>query len=337
MPKAYISAVAHFVPEKILTNFDLEKMVDTSDEWIRTRTGIRERHILEPGKATSDMAAEAVKKLCENRGIDPLEIEGIIVATVTPDMFFPSTGNLVQEKVGAKNAWSFDVAAACSGFIYALSVGAQYIMSGTHKKIVVVGGDKMSAITNYRDRNTCVLFGDAAAAVLLEPTEDEDKGIIDFMLFSDGSGADYLKMKAGGSLFPASLETVVNDWHYIYQDGKTVFKFAVTKMAEVSVNILEKHGLSGKDLTLFVPHQANLRIIDAAVKRLGIDYDKVMINIDKYGNTTAATIPLALSEAYLQGKIDVGDLVLFATFGGGFTWASALLRWGIPKPENPIE
>ncbi len=337
MPKAYITAVAHYVPEKVLTNFDLEKMVDTSDEWIRTRTGIRERHILEPGKATSDMAAEAVKKLCENRGIDPLEIEGIIVATVTPDMFFPSTGNLVQEKVGAKNAWSFDVAAACSGFIYALSVGAQYIMAGTHKKIVVVGGDKMSAITNYRDRNTCVLFGDAAAAVLLEPTEDEDKGIIDFMLFSDGSGAEYLKMKAGGSLFPASLETVVNDWHYIYQDGKTVFKFAVTKMAEVSVNILEKHGLSGKDLTLFVPHQANLRIIDAAVKRLGIDYDKVMINIDKYGNTTAATIPLALSEAYLQGKIDVGDLVLFATFGGGFTWASALLRWGIPKPENPIE
>ncbi len=337
MPKAYISAVAHYVPEKVLTNFDLEKMVDTSDEWIRSRTGIRERHILEPGKATSDMAAEAVKKLCQNRGIDPLEIEGIIVATVTPDMFFPSTGNLVQEKVGAKNAWSFDVAAACSGFIYALSVGAQYIMAGTHKKIVVVGGDKMSAITNYRDRNTCVLFGDAAAAVLLEPTEDEDKGIIDFMLFSDGSGAEYLKMKAGGSLFPASLETVVNDWHYIYQDGKTVFKFAVTKMAEVSVNILEKHGFSGKDLALFVPHQANLRIIDATVKRLGIDYDKVMINIDKYGNTTAATIPLALSEAYLQGKIDVGDLVLFATFGGGFTWASALLHWGIPKPENPIK
>ena len=335
MPKPYISAVAHYVPEKVLTNFDLEKMVDTSDEWIRTRTGIRERHILEPGKATSDMATEAVKKLCEQRGIDPLEIEGIVVATVTPDMFFPSTGNLVQEKVGAKNAWSFDVAAACSGFIYALSVGAQFIKAGTHKKIVVVGADKMSAITNYRDRNTCVLFGDAAGAVLLEPTEEENVGIMDFMLFSDGSGAEYLKMKAGGSLFPASLETVVNDWHYVYQDGKTVFKFAVTKMAEVSVNILEKHGLSGKDLTLFVPHQANLRIIDAAVKRLGIDYDRVMINIDKYGNTTAATIPLALSEAYLQGKLDVGDLVLFATFGGGFTWASALLRWGLPKPKTP--
>ncbi len=332
--KAYISAVAHYVPDKVLTNADLEKMVDTSDEWIRTRTGIRERRILEPGKATSDMAAEAVKKLCENRGIDPLEIEGIIVATVTPDMFFPSTGNLVQEKVGAKNAWSFDVAAACSGFLYALSVGTQYIMAGTHKKIVVVGSDKMSAITNYRDRNTCVLFGDAAGAVLLEPTEEENVGIIDSMLFSDGSGAEYLKMKAGGSLFPASLETVVNDWHFIYQDGKTVFKFAVTRMAEVSVNILEKNNLSGKDLTLFVPHQANLRIIDAAVKRLGIDYDKVMINIERYGNTTAATIPLALSEAYLQGKLDVGDLVLFATFGGGFTWGSTLLRWGIPKPET---
>ncbi len=330
--KAYISAVAHYVPPKILTNFDLEKMVDTNDEWIRTRTGIKERHILEPGKATSDMAAEAVKNLCERRGIDPMEIELIIVATVTPDMFFPSTGNLVQEKCGAKNAWSFDVAAACSGFIYALSVGTQFIESGRHKKVVVIGSDKMSAITNYRDRNTCVLFGDAAGAVLLEPTEEEEKGILDFMLFSDGSGAEYLLMKAGGSLYPASLETVANDWHFIYQDGKSVFKFAVTKMAEVAVNILEKNNFSGKDLTLFIPHQANLRIIDATVKRLGIDYDKVMINIDKYGNTTAATIPLALSEAYEQGKLDKGDLVLFATFGGGFTWASSLLKWGLPKP-----
>ena len=330
--KAYISAVAHYVPPKILTNFDLEKMVDTNDEWIRTRTGIKERHILEPGKATSDMAAEAVKNLCERRGIDPMEIELIIVATVTPDMFFPSTGNLVQEKCGAKNAWSFDVAAACSGFIYALSVGTQFIESGRHKKVVVIGSDKMSAITNYRDRNTCVLFGDAAGAVLLEPTEEEEKGILDFMLFSDGSGAEYLLMKAGGSLYPASLETVANDWHFIYQDGKSVFKFAVTKMAEVAVNILEKNNFSGKDLTLFIPHQANLRIIDATVKRLGIDYDKVMINIDKYGNTTAATIPLALSEAYEQGKLDEGDLVLFATFGGGFTWASSLLKWGLPKP-----
>ncbi len=333
MNKAYISAVAHYVPPKVLTNFDLEKMVDTSDEWIRTRTGIRERHILEPGKATSDMAAEAVKNLCEQRGIDPTEIELIIVATVTPDMFFPSTGNLVQEKVGAKNAWSFDVAAACSGFIYALSVGTQFVISGQHKKVVVIGADKMSAIVNYRDRNTCVLFGDAAGAVLLEPAENDEIGIMDSMLFSDGSGADYLLMKAGGSLYPASLETVANDWHFIYQDGKSVFKFAVTKMAEVSVDILKKNGFTGEDLTLFVPHQANLRIIDAAVKRLGIDYDRVMINIDRYGNTTAATIPLALSEAYQQGKLNVGDLVLFATFGGGFTWGSTLLKWGIPKPK----
>ena len=333
MNKAYISAVAHYVPPKVLTNFDLEKMVDTSDEWIRTRTGIRERHILEPGKATSDMAAEAVKNLCEQRGIDPMEIELIIVATVTPDMFFPSTGNLVQEKVGAKNAWSFDVAAACSGFIYALSVGTQFVVSGQHKKVVVIGADKMSAIVNYRDRNTCVLFGDAAGAVLLEPAENDEIGIMDSMLFSDGSGADYLLMKAGGSLYPASLETVANDWHFIYQDGKSVFKFAVTKMAEVSVDILKKNGFTGEDLTLFVPHQANLRIIDAAVKRLGIDYDRVMINIDRYGNTTAATIPLALSEAYQQGKLNVGDLVLFATFGGGFTWGSTLLKWGIPKPK----
>jgi len=331
--RAYISAVSHYVPEKILTNFDLEKMVDTNDEWIRSRTGIKERHILEPGKATSDMAAEAVKKLCEQRGIDPMEIDVIIVATVTPDMFFPSTGNFVQEKVGARNAWSFDVAAACSGFIYSLNIGAQFIQAGTHKKVVVIGADKMTSIVNYRDRNTCVLFGDAAGAILLEPSEDKEIGILDTMMFSDGSGADYLKMKAGGSLHPASMETIASDWHFIYQDGKSVFKFAVTKMAEVSVNILERNNLSGDDLKLFIPHQANLRIIDAAVRRLGIDYDRVMINIENYGNTTAATIPLALSEAWQQGKIDKGELAVFATFGGGFTWGSALVRWGIPKPE----
>ncbi len=330
--RAKISAVAHYVPDRVLTNADLEKMVDTSDEWIRTRTGIRERRILDDGKATSDMGAEAVKRLLEQRGISPEEIDLIIVGTVTPDMFFPSTGNLIQEKVGAKNAWSYDVAAACSGFLYALASGAQYIASGMHKKVVVVGADKMSAIVNYKDRNTCVLFGDAAGAVLLEP--DEEYGIMDYILHSDGSGADYLRMKAGGSLYPASLETVTNDWHFIYQDGKQVFKFAVTKMAEVSVQILEKNNYSGEDLTLFVPHQANLRIIDAAVKRLGIDYDKVMINIDKYGNTTAATIPLALSEAYQQGKLDKGDLVVFATFGGGFTWGSALLTWALDKPAK---
>jgi len=334
--RAYISAVGHYVPPKVLTNFDLEKMVDTSDEWIRTRTGIKERRILEPGKASSDMAAEAVKNLCSQSGTDPMDIDVIIIATVTPDMFFPSTGNLVQEKVGAKNAWSFDVAAACSGFIYSMNIGAQFIKAGTHKKVVVVGTDKMSSITNYRDRDTCVLFGDAAGAVMLEPTDDEDKGFVDFMLYSDGSGADYLMMKAGGSLNPASLSTIASDWHFIYQDGKSVFKFAVTKMAEVSATILERNNVKGEEIKLFIPHQANLRIIDAAAKRANITPDKVMININRYGNTTAATIPLALSEAYQMGRLDTGDKVLFATFGGGFTWGSALCNWVLPKPENPI-
>ena len=332
--RAYISASSHWVPEKILTNADLEKLVDTSDEWIRTRTGIEERRILGAGKAASDMAAEAVKLLCEQRGIDPMEIDVIVVATITPDMFFPSTGNLVQEKVGAKNAWSFDVAAACSGFLFGLNIGAQFIKAGTHEKVVVVGADKMTSITNYRDRNTCVLFGDAAGAVLLEPSEDDEIGLLDFMLHSDGSGAEYLMLKGGGSLNPASLETIANDWHFIYQDGKSVFKFAVTKMADVAVKILERNKYSGADIKLLIPHQANLRIIDGTVKRLGIDYDKVMININKYGNTTAATIPLALSEAYHQGRLDKGDLVLFATFGGGFTWGSGLVRWGLDNPAN---
>lgn len=336
LKKAKITGVSHYVPDRILTNFDLEKMVDTNDEWIRSRTGIYERRILEDGKATSDMAAEAVKKLCKQRQMDPEEIDVIIVGTVTPDMFFPSTGNLVQEKIGAVNAWSYDVAAACSGFLFALASGAQYIVSGMHKKVVVIGADKMSSIVNYKDRNTCVLFGDAAAAVLLEPQEEdgEDFGIIDFMLHSDGSGAKFLRLKGGGSLNPASLETVANDWHYLYQDGKQVFKFAVQRMADVSVKILEKNGFHGDELDLFVPHQANLRIIDAAVKRLGMNPDKVMINIDHYGNTTAATIPLALSEAYESGRLNKGDLVLFAAFGGGFTWGATLLTWAM---DNPVK
>lgn len=332
LKRAKITAVAHSVPDNVLTNIDLEKMVDTTDEWIRSRTGISERRILEDGKATSDMAADAVLELCKKRQIDPLEIEVIIVGTVTPDMFFPSTGNLVQQKVGAKNAWSYDVAAACSGFLFALASGTQYIASGMHKKVVVVGADKMSSIVNYKDRNTCVLFGDAAAAVLLEPDEDEGLGIIDFMLHSDGIGADFLQIKGGGSLNPSTLETVANDWHYLYQDGKSVFKFAVQRMADVSVKILEKNGFHGDELDLFVPHQANLRIIDAAVKRLGMDPEKVMININHYGNTTAATIPLALSEAYDLGRLDKGDLVLFAAFGGGFTWGATLLKWALDKP-----
>ena len=329
MNKVKITGITHWVPEKILTNKDLEKMVDTNDEWIRTRTGIGERHILEDGKGSSDMGAEAVKLLCEQRGMDPLEIDAIVVATITPDMFFPNTGNLIQAKVGAKNAMSFDILAACSGFIYALSVGAQYVRTGEYKKVVVVGADKMSSITNYTDRNTCILFGDAAAAVLLEPTDDENEAIIDFSLNSDGLGADALNMLGGGSLNPATEETVAKGMHYIYQDGKTVFKIAVQKMADVSVELLKKHGYTGDDLKLFVPHQANLRIIDAAVRRLKIDPDKAVINIDKYGNTTAATIPMALSEAYQEGRVKRGDLVLFGTFGGGYTWASALLRWAM--------
>jgi len=327
--KAYISAINHWVPERILTNADLEKMVDTSDEWIRTRTGIKERRILEDGKASSDMGAEAVKLLLKQRQMDSEEIEVIIVATVTPDMFFPSTANLIQDKVGAKNAWAFDISAACSGFLYALALGAQMIEAGKHSKIVVVGTDKMSSITNYNDRNTCVLFGDAAGAVLLEPSPEENIGVLDFILHSDGSGAEYLHMKAGGSKYPATLETVANDWHYIYQDGKTVFKFAVQKMADVSEEVLIRNNYSGKDVKLLIPHQANLRIIDAAAKRLGLPPDQVLINIDRYGNTTAATIPLALSEAFQKGRVEKNDLLVLATFGAGFTWGSALVRWGI--------
>jgi 3-oxoacyl-[acyl-carrier-protein] synthase-3 len=327
--RAFISAISHWVPEKVLTNADLEKMVDTDDEWIRTRTGISERRILEDGKASSDMGAEAVKLLLKYRNISAEDIDGIIVATVTPDMFFPSTANLVQDKVGAKNAWSFDISAACSGFIYALSLGSQMIEAGKYKKIVVVGTDKMSSITNYRDRNTCVLFGDAAGAVLLEPTEEADIGVIDFLLHSDGTGSEYLHMKAGGSKYPATVETVANDWHYIYQDGKTVFKFAVQKMADVAEQVLLRNSYSGKDVKLLVPHQANQRIIDAVAKRLGLDSKKVLINIDRYGNTTAATIPLALSEAYHEGKVYKDDLIVLATFGAGFTWGSAPIKWGL--------
>ncbi|MEE9118817.1 MAG: beta-ketoacyl-ACP synthase III [Calditrichia bacterium] len=326
--------MSHWVPDKILTNAELEKMVDTNDEWIRSRTGISERHILEDGKASSDMGTEAVKLLLKYRNIEASEIDGIIVATITPDMFFPSTANLVQDKVGADNVWSFDISAACSGFIYALSLGSQMIEAGRYKKIVVVGVDKMSSITNYRDRNTCVLFGDAAGAVLLEPTEEDDIGVIDFLLHSDGAGAEFLHMKAGGSKFPATVETVANDWHYVYQDGKTVFKFAVQKMADVAEQVLLRNSYTGKDVKMLVPHQANLRIIDAVAKRLGLDSEQVLINIDRFGNTTAATIPLALSEAYHMGKVHKNDLIVLATFGAGFTWASALIKWGIDSIDN---
>jgi 3-oxoacyl-[acyl-carrier-protein] synthase-3 len=322
---AAITAVGGYVPEDRLTNADLEKMVDTNDEWIRTRTGIEERRILKgKGLATSDMVVPAVKQLCEKRGIDPLEIDCLIVATVTPDMLFPSTANLACDKLGAKNAFGFDLAAACSGFLYALTTGAAFIESGRCKKVVVAGSDKMSSIVDYNDRATCIIFGDGAGAVLLEPNE-EGYGVKDSILKSDGSGCQYLHMKAGGSLRPASIETVTNKEHYIYQEGQAVFKFAVKGMADVSAELLERNNLTGNDIAWLVPHQANKRIIDATADRMGLSHDKVMLNIQKYGNTTAATIPLCLWE--WENKLKKGDNIVLAAFGGGFTWGATWVKW----------
>jgi 3-oxoacyl-[acyl-carrier-protein] synthase-3 len=328
--RATITGIGHYVPEKVLTNFDLEKMVNTSDEWIRTRTGIRERRILEHG-GTSDMGAKAVQSLLAIRKIDPSEIDLIIVATVTPDMLFPSTSCLIQNKIGASNAFCIDLSAACCGFIYALVTGAQFVENGRYKKVVVVGADKMSSITDYTNRNTCILFGDAAGAVLLEPSEDPAYGLLDHKLYSDGSGAPFLYMKAGGSLNPATHETVDNGWHYIYQDGKAVFKIAVVGMANVSAEILERNALTSNDIDWLVPHQANLRILTATAERMGLDMSKVMINIDRYGNTTAATIPLCLSEWWQSGKLRKGQRIVLSSFGGGWTWGAALLRWSLEK------
>ncbi len=330
--RAAVTAVGHYLPEKVLTNADLEKMVDTNDEWIRTRTGIRERRILEKG-ATSDLGAGALKALLTNRGIGADELDMIIVATVTPDMFFPSTSCVIQEKVGAKNAWGFDLSAACSGFLYALVTGAKFVESGAAKKVAVVGADKMSAITDYTDRNTCILFGDAGAAVLLEPA-GEDTGIIDHRLYCDGSGGPYLYMSGGGSLNPPTHETVDKKMHTLYQDGKAVFKVAVIGMADVSAEILEKNNLTGADVAYLVPHQANLRIIDACRERMGLDPSKVMINIDKYGNTTAATIPLCLSEWWEAGKLRKGDMLVLSSFGAGYTWGAILLKWSMEAPAR---
>jgi 3-oxoacyl-[acyl-carrier-protein] synthase-3 len=322
---AAITAVSGWVPEDRLTNFDLEKMVDTNDEWIRTRTGIQERRILKgEGLATSDMAAPAVLDLCKKRGITPEEIDCLIVATVTPDMVFPATANIVCDKIGAKNAWGFDLSAACSGFLFALTTGASYIESGRYKNVVVVGADKMSAIVDYSDRNTCILFGDGAAAVLLEPNE-EGYGIEDSILRTDGSGRNYLNMKAGGSLKPATMETVANKEHFAYQEGQSVFKFAVKGMADVSAELMERNQLKGDDIAWLVPHQANLRIIDATANRMGLPKEKVMINIAKYGNTTAATIPLCLWE--WESQLKKGDQIVLAAFGGGFTWGATLVKW----------
>ncbi|HLP35365.1 beta-ketoacyl-ACP synthase III [Lacibacter sp.] len=322
---AAITAVAGWVPEDRLTNFDLEKMVDTNDEWIRTRTGISERRILKgEGLATSDMIVPAVLDLCKKRGIDPSEIDCMIVGTVTPDMVFPSTANVVCDKIGAVNAWGFDLSAACSGFLFSLTTGATYIESGRYKKVVVVGADKMSAIIDYTDRNTCVIFGDGAACVLLEPNE-EGYGVQDSILKSDGAGRNFLNMKAGGSLRPASMETVANREHFAYQEGQTVFKFAVKGMADVSAELLERNNLTGEDIAWLVPHQANLRIIDATANRMGLPKEKVMINIEKFGNTTAGTIPLCLWE--WENQLKKGDNVVLAAFGGGFTWGATWIKW----------
>ncbi len=325
---ATITAVGMYVPEKILDNKYLESIVDTSDEWIMTRTGIRERRIMENG-ATSDMAVKACEDLFKTTSVKPEEIDVIIVATVTPDMLFPATACLVQEKIGATKAWGFDLSAACSAFLFALQTGASLIESGTYKKVLVIGSDKMSSIVDYTDRNTCILFGDLASAVLLEPTENQNIGIKDSMLFSDGSGKDALQMKAGGSLNPASHETIDKKWHYIYQDGKAVFKVAVKGMADVSYEIMKRNNLTSDDVAYLVPHQANLRIIDATAERMGISKEKVMINIDRYGNTTAATIPSCLTEYYRDGKIKKGDNLILAAFGAGYTWGAIYLTWGL--------
>ena len=323
--QAAITAVGGYVPETKLTNFDLEKMVDTSDEWIRARTGIIERRILkEPGKATSDMGAAAVKAMLEKENIDPEEIDLIVVGTVTGDYIFPASANLIADKVGAKNAWGFDVSAACSGFLFALRTGASFIESGQHKKVVVCGVDKMSAITDYTDRNTCIIFGDGAGCVLLEANE-EGFGIQDSILHVDGSGREFLYQKAGGSLHPPTAETIANKEHYVYQEGKTVFKFAVTKMAAVSYEIMQKNGLTSDSVDWLAPHQANLRIIDATANRMGIDKDKVLVNIQKYGNTTSGTIPLCLWD--FEKKFKKGDNLILSTFGGGFTWGSIYIKW----------
>jgi 3-oxoacyl-[acyl-carrier-protein] synthase III len=328
--RAMVTGIHGYVPEYRLTNKELETLVDTNDEWIMSRTGIKERRILKgENQGTSVLGIEAVKGLLEKTGTDPMDVELIICATVTPDMPFPATANIIADKVGAKNSFSFDIGAACSGFLYALQLGAQFIQAGTHKKVVVVGADKMSSIVDYQDRTTCILFGDGAGAVLLEPTT-ENLGIIDAILKADGSGENFLHMKAGGSRRPATLETVANREHFAYQEGTSVFKFAVTNMADVSAEVMERNGLTGDDIAWLVPHQANKRIIDATANRMGVGPEKVMMNIERYGNTTAATIPLCLWE--YESQLKKGDNLILAAFGGGFTWGAIYMKWALdPK------
>jgi 3-oxoacyl-[acyl-carrier-protein] synthase III len=326
MVRAKISALGTYVPPRLLTNADLEKMVETNNEWIIARTGIRQRHIVDKGVASSHLAVEAAKNALADRGISASEIEAIFVGTVTPDMAFPSTACLVQDRLGAKGAWGFDISAACSGFVYALQTGVKFVESGAHKKVLVIGSDVMSSIIDYTDRATCVIFGDGAGAVVVEPATDENY-FIDYLHEVDGSGACSLNMPAGGSLHPASHETVDKKMHFVHQDGQAVFKYAVRKMAEASEKILQRNGFKGSDVKLLVPHQANRRIIASTAERLGLKDEQVIINIDEYGNTTAGTIPLALDSARKQGRLKKGDLVLLASVGAGFTVGAALLRW----------
>jgi 3-oxoacyl-[acyl-carrier-protein] synthase-3 len=326
LPGAKITALACYVPPGVLTNEDLEKMVETNDQWIVERTGIRKRHIAAPEVATSDMAVEAARGVLAQRGIPATDLDAIIVCTVTPDMLFPSTACLVQDRLGAKGAWGFDLVAACSGFVYGLTTAAHFVMAGTHRKVLVIGADTMSRVIDYTDRGTCILFGDGAGAMLVEPAA-EGEGFIGFLNEVDGSGGDYLKMPAGGSRMPATAETVAQRLHFVKQDGQQVFKYAVRKTFEMCRDLLARHGLTARDVKLLIPHQANRRIIIAAAERLGLSSDQVMINIESYGNTTAATIPLAARDAVEAGRLHKGDLVVFAAVGAGFTVGANLWRW----------
>jgi 3-oxoacyl-[acyl-carrier-protein] synthase III len=323
-PTAAITALSGYVPEKILSNKDLEKMVDTNDEWITSRTGIKERRIVAKGEALSDIGTKVVLDICKKRGISPEEIELVVVGTVTSDYRFPSTANIVCDKAGLKNAWGFDVSAACSGFLFALTTAKQFVENGTYSKVIVLGMDIMSSIVDYTDRNTCVIFGDGGGGVLLEPNTD-GFGILDTIMRNDGSGREFLVQKVGGSFEPLTEENIAKREHYVYQEGKTVFKFAVTNMADVSAEIMERNGLTGEDVSWLVPHQANLRIIDATANRMGLTTDKVMINIHKYGNTTSGTIPLCLWE--WEKQLKKGDNIILSAFGGGFTWGAVYLKW----------
>lgn len=326
MTRATITSTAHYVPEKILTNYDIEKLVDTSDEWIQSRTGIKQRHIVSEDEASSDLSTHVAKNLLAKRGIEPNQVDVIIVGTVTPDHLTPSTAAIVQNNINAQNAWGFDLSAACSGFLYGLETGSKLIESGAYKTVMVIGVDTMTSVLDFNDRETCVIFGDGAGGVLLEPSDSND-GIISSILKTDGSGASSLRILAGGSRKPASENTLVNREHYIRQDGKKVFKFAVKRMADVSAEILLNNGLKGEDIKLFIPHQANKRIIDATSERCGIPKEKVLINIERFGNTTAGTIPIGLNEAVENNLINNGDYLLLSSFGSGFTWGSILIKW----------